>query len=158
MASHGHGGNAAFCSRRPRKINSAAPFCGSKRCLKKLISKCLPILPTSRRAILCFHPHEVASYRLSTKNFTTPPQLQLQLSTQPGGALTRPATRVHVGRSKRRLARSRAHKAELAARRRGPFLRTPLSSRVGTGHPVLSFTSAVFVCGIPRSECVMRDM
>ena len=42
-----------------------------------------------------------------------------------------------------------------AARRRGPFLRTPLSSRVGTGPPVLSFTSAVFVCGIPRSECVI---
>ena len=42
-----------------------------------------------------------------------------------------------------------------AARRRGPFLRTPLSSRVGTGPPVLSFSSAVFVCGIPRSECVI---
>jgi hypothetical protein len=41
------------------------------------------------------------------------------------------------------------------ARRRGPFLRTPLSSRVGNGPPVLSFTPAVFVCGIPRSECVI---
>ena len=41
------------------------------------------------------------------------------------------------------------------ARRRGPFLRTPLSSRVGNGPPVLSFSSAVFVCGIPRSECVI---
>ena len=42
-----------------------------------------------------------------------------------------------------------------AARRRGPFLRTPLSSRDGTGPPVLRATSAVFVCGIPRSECVI---
>ena len=47
-----------------------------------------------------------------------------------------------------------------AARCRGPFLRTPLSShvssRVGTGPPVLlSFTSAVFVCGIPGSERAM---
>ena len=42
-----------------------------------------------------------------------------------------------------------------AARHRGPFLRTPLSSRVGTGPPVLSFTSAVFGCGIPQSERVI---
>ena len=35
-------------------------------------------------------------------------------ATQPGGALTRPATRAHVGgRSERRLARSRAHDDEL---------------------------------------------
>ena len=33
-------------------------------------------------------------------------------ATQPGGVLTRPATRAHVGRSERRLARSRAHEAE----------------------------------------------
>ena len=30
---------------------------------RHIIAKCLAILSTSRRAILCFHAHEVASYR-----------------------------------------------------------------------------------------------
>ena len=35
---------------------------------RHIIAKCLAILPTSRRAILCFHAHEVASYQKSLLN------------------------------------------------------------------------------------------
>jgi len=39
-----------------RRVENGAAFVRNKQ----LITKRLPILPTSLRAILCFHPHEVA--------------------------------------------------------------------------------------------------
>ena len=47
---------------------------------------------------------------------------------------------------------SRASTRSGAARRPGPFLRTPLFPRVGIRPPVLPFTSAICVSGIPGLE------
>ena len=127
--------------RAPRKSGggSEEPPGSSPARNKHAIPKRLAILPTSRRANFT-----------ESQNFTTPPQLfnsarrraDAACNSSSHGPFRAPIGSLESTRSR-------------AARRRGPFLRTPLSSRVGTGPPVLSFSSAVFVCGIPRSECVI---
>ena len=126
--------------------------------MKQLITKWFSILPTSLRAILCFHAHEVASYRLITKKVL----LDLKIVRHHrsfNSARRRADAACNSSSSSRGPFRAPIGSLEStrsrAARGRGPFLRTPLSSRVGTAPPVLSFTSAVFVCGIPRSEYVI---